>query len=178
MIAQDTITEEMALVQAYRQQADHYRDALHQAGELLETLRAGQDSGEVSRQLAAALEAVAGVETRIAPLKQRWRERAHKPGPQLRNVLTQVTELLIQLMDRIDQASRQAAERQAGLMPELDRLARGQQMHRSYRWVRGDGCSGGRREIRGKSPILLLKVARGRSYFPGRISPPPPEPVP
>ncbi|HZU37435.1 MAG TPA: hypothetical protein VFA18_16035, partial [Gemmataceae bacterium] len=75
---------------------------------------------------------IAGIEARIAPVKQLWCQQQCHPGAELRALLDQAAQLILQLTAQVQQAEQFAAAHKARLSPELDAASRGRQMQQAY----------------------------------------------
>ena len=120
------------LYTAYAEQADRYARALEVARALPADFQQGGAGEERLQQITALLNEVALIEARIAETKQAWQATGQKPDPQLKGVLTRVTELIEGLSGYIQEAEREAVQQKGRLVPELDAAVRGQQMQRAY----------------------------------------------
>lgn len=126
-----TFGEEI-LCRAYQEEADLYAQALEVAANLPVAFQRGQNVDEPLERIASLLGEVAAIEGRIAPAKHAWKETRQRPGPQLGALLTRVTDLIQRLSEPIARAEQEATRRRDQLVPELDALARRQQMQRAY----------------------------------------------
>src|SRR5262249_46048863 len=80
------------LFSAYTEEADRYQRALEVARQLPADFQQGGTGENQLQQIAALLDEVKLIEARIAETKQAWEASGQKPGPQLKSVLTRVTE--------------------------------------------------------------------------------------
>ena len=72
------------------------------------------------------------IEAGIAEAKRRWQRSGRKPGPQLQALLDEVARLIHVLAGHIGRAEQQAVAQQSELAPQIEALARSQQMQRAY----------------------------------------------
>jgi hypothetical protein len=127
---------EALLCQAYREEADHYTQALALAEDLSRALHEELGADAQLHTLAVHLDQVAVIEARIATTKQAWQKKGQKPGTELKKVLEQVAEQLERLARCLHGAEQEALRQKIALAPRLDSVIRGQQMRRAYREVR------------------------------------------
>jgi hypothetical protein len=123
---------ESLLSEAYREEAELYRQALTAGSEVLAALQRGDNMENRLQQLLSFLDQVGAIEARVTLVKAQWQEAACKPGPQLKEIMTQVGQLVERLQACIQQAESLARARKSQLEPELDALIRGSQMQRAY----------------------------------------------
>jgi hypothetical protein len=72
------------------------------------------------------------LEATLAPVRQAWLALAQPPGGDLRSTLQRHEQLLTGLLGRVDALEQQARRARRELIPEMDALARRQQMQRAY----------------------------------------------
>ncbi len=117
---------------ALAEEADRYTQALRAAEELPPALREGRDAGPHLQELARQLDAIAGIEQRIDGPKQQWLQAAEPSPAELEALRTRLVGLIRALQAQVSWAEREATLRKHQLAPQLDALARGQQMQRAY----------------------------------------------
>lgn len=127
-----TATDDTVLLQAYTEEADHYSRALTLAADLPAALEHDGGANEKLQQVLTLLDEVAAIEARIAERKQRWQRTGQKLAPQLQSAVAKVAKLIELLAEQICRAERQAVAQQSQLAPELEAMARSQQMRRAY----------------------------------------------
>jgi hypothetical protein len=129
---ESTRSAEALLFAAYQEEAGRYAAALQVA----EALRSGAGqtgtADEKLPQMLAHLDAVAAIEARIMETKRWWVATGQQPGPQLRAVLEQVTQLIERLAVCVRETELAALAEKQSLLPELDSAARVWQMQRAY----------------------------------------------
>jgi hypothetical protein len=132
MTTADDPGPEAALCQAFREQADRYRSALALADDLPAALRRGDDVSGRLAEVMALLDEVAAGEARLAPARGLWQRSGSAPGPELRALIADVTDLVDRLARTLGEAEQEVARRRQSLAPQLDALIRGRQMRRAY----------------------------------------------
>ncbi len=127
-----TAIDDAVLIQAYTEEADRYSRALTLAADLPAALQHDSGANEKLQQVLALLDEVAVIEAGIAERKRQWQQTGQKPGSQLQSALENVAKLIELLAGHIGGAERQAIAHKSQLAPELDAMARSQQMQRAY----------------------------------------------
>jgi hypothetical protein len=122
---------ELVLRDAYREQEACYDRALRCIRSLATVFDLTADEERLNAYV-QLLDEVATIENRIAPVKEQWQRVGRKPGPELSAQLERVTGLLEQLRTMTEQLEQAALKQRSELAPELDQMARGQQMRRAY----------------------------------------------
>jgi len=125
-------TPEAVLCSAYRDQAERYRQAGALAESLPALIRSGDDHSEGLGRVMALLAEVAAIEERVRPLKEQWTRGGSTPGPELRAVLTEATQLIQRLAQSLAAAEQEAAARHERLVPQVDAVIRARAMRRAY----------------------------------------------
>jgi hypothetical protein len=123
---------EPLLCDAYREEADLYRQALTAGADVLAALQRGGHAEDQLQRLLGFLDQVGAIEARMAPIKAQCQDRDWKPGTLLGEALTEVRQLVERLQACIQDAERVARERKSQLEPQLDAAIRGCRMQRAY----------------------------------------------
>jgi len=125
-------TPETAICSAYREQVECYRRAAEMAEPLAGLIREGEDHSQRLESVLGLLAEAASIEERIRPLMEHWARAGGRPEPQLRAILTEATHRIEYLARSLAEAEREAAQRHAELVPQIDTVIRSRRMRRAY----------------------------------------------
>jgi len=123
---------EPLLCDAYREEAELYRQALAAGSDVLAALQRGERAEEPLRRLLRLLDRAGAIEARVAPIRAQCQNAGWKPGPPLDGMIGEVRHLIERLQACIQEAERVAHQRKSELEPQLDAVIRGSQMQRAY----------------------------------------------
>ena len=132
---------ESVLCASYQKEAILYRKALEAARHIQEALQRGQAVQTEMQALADLMKEISEIETSFFENKKIWKQSGNKPGPQLQVLLTEVADLIQDLLAAIGEAEKQAQFQADSLGPQLDSLIRERKMRRAYGGVMAKGRS-------------------------------------
>lgn len=123
---------ESQLCDSYEAQLEKYKVAAHIAEQLPQAFAAGTATEESLAELGKLLQQVATLDQEFSEARQTWNASGRSAGHRLRDLVHATRELLqklLQLIQRTEDAARQARER---LNPELQTALRSVRMHDAY----------------------------------------------
>lgn len=121
---------ESELNQLYDVQDQHYRAAAALLKE--KAIWRGDDYDNVASHLEMLISKISLQESSLANLRDQWHALGGKPGPQLRATIANVESSLRETITLIDQAAQRMQRSKERLLPQLNAVARHQQMRSAY----------------------------------------------
>ncbi len=121
-----------ALLEAYRTEANLFRQALGLGAEVLAALQQGHDAREHVQRLLDLVAQTGEIETKAGSLHAQTQDSQQERTPAIEEAIQLVLQLSQRLQACIQEAEGVARARKSQLEPQLDALIRASQMQRAY----------------------------------------------
>lgn len=123
---------EAVLLAAYLDEAEQYATAARLAGEAAATCQGGEAIDDRLSQVLGLLAEIAGRDSLLAPLKQRWEEAGRPTNDALRSVMDRIAGFIQQIQRDLQTIEQAVQSRCNRLADELDACNRSCRMQRAY----------------------------------------------
>lgn len=120
------------LYAAYIDEAEKYATAARLAGEVAATCQEGEAIDDRLSQVLGLLADIAGRDSLLAPVKQRWEEAGRPTNDALRAVMNRIAGFIQQIQRDLHTIEQTVQSRRDRLADELDACNRSCRMQRAY----------------------------------------------